>query len=186
MGRLGRHVREFFAFPAKGKVEYDCTNLRGAIGLCCERLSMALTPEEQARKTIDEALHQAGWDVQDVSHVNVNAAPGVAIREFPLKAGYGTADYLLYVNEKAAGALEAKKEGTTLSGVEIQTEKYSEGVPPALPTHVRPLPFLYQSTGVETFFSNLLDPEPRSRRHFHFHRPEALADWFQADPQAPG
>ena len=88
---------------------------------------MALTPEEQARKTIDEALHNAGWDVQDVSHVNVHAAQGVAIREFPLKAGYGTADYLLYVNGKAAGALEAKKEGTTLSGVEIQTEKYSEG-----------------------------------------------------------
>ena len=91
---------------------------------------MALTPEEHARKTIDEALHNAGWDAQDVSHVNVNAAQGVSIREFPLKAGYGTADYLLYVNGKATGALEAKKVGTTLSGVEIQTEKYSEGVPP--------------------------------------------------------
>jgi len=146
---------------------------------------MALTPEEQARKTIDEALHKAGWDVQDVSHVNVNAAQGVAICEFPLKAGYGTADYLLYVNGKAAGALEAKKEGTTLSGVEIQTEKYSEGVLPSLPAHVRPLPFLYQSTGVETFFTNRLDPEPRSRRLFHFHRPEILAEWLQAEPQAP-
>jgi type I restriction enzyme R subunit len=70
---------------------------------------MALTPEEQARKTIDEALHNAGWDVQDVSHVNVNAATGVAIREFPLKAGYGTADYLLYVNGKAAGAASQSK-----------------------------------------------------------------------------
>src|SRR2546426_6990529 len=84
---------------------------------------MALTPEEQARKTIDEALHNAGWDVQDMSHVNVHAAQGVAIREFPLKAGYGTADYLLYVNGKAAGALEAKKEGTTLSGVKYKREQ---------------------------------------------------------------
>ena len=66
---------------------------------------MALAPEEHARKTIDEALHNAGWDVQDVSQVNVNASQGVAIREFALKAGYGTADYLLYVNGKAAGAL---------------------------------------------------------------------------------
>ena len=107
---------------------------------------MPLTPEEQARKTIDEALRLAGWDVQDMTHVNVRAAPGVAIREFPLKAGYGTADYLLYVHGKAAGALEAKKEGTTLSGVEIQTEKYSEGMPDTLPAHVRPLPFLYQSS----------------------------------------
>ena len=147
---------------------------------------MALTPEEQARQTIDEALHQAGWDVQDMRHVNVNAAQGVAIREFPLKAGYGTADYLLYVNGKAAGVLEAKKAGTTLSGVEIQAEKYSEGMPDALPAHVRPLPFLYQSTGVETFFTNRLDPDPRSRRLFHFHRPDILAEWLHAEPQADG
>lgn len=147
---------------------------------------MASTPEEQARQTIDEALQQAGWDVQHVQQVNVHVVQGVAIREFPLKSGYGTADYLLYVNGKAAGALEAKKEGTTLSGVEIQTEKYSEGVPEVLPVHVRPLPFLYQSTGVETYFTNRLDPEPRSRRLFHFHRPDILADWLRAEPQANG
>lgn len=147
---------------------------------------MALTPEEQAQQTIDAALHLAGWDGQDARQVNVNAGPGVAIREFPLRAGYATADYLLYVHGKAAGALEAKKEGTTLSGVKIQTEKYSEGMPSALPAHVRPLPFLYQSTGVETFFTNRLDPEPRSRRLFHFHRPEILAEWLQSEPQVPG
>ena len=90
---------------------------------------MASTPEEQARQTIDDALQKAGWDVQDTSNANVHAAKGVAIREFPLKSGYGTADYLLYINGKAAGVLEAKKEGTTLSGVEVQTEKYSEGMP---------------------------------------------------------
>jgi len=176
----------FLRSPSRDKWSMIVQSCGTPVELWCERVFMALTPEELARKTIDEALHQAGWDVQDVSHVNVNAAQGVAIREFPLKAGYGTADYLLYVNGKAAGALEAKKEGTTLSGVEIQTEKYSEGVPPALPAHVRPLPFLYQSTGVETFFTNRLDPEPRSRRLFHFHRPEILAEWLQAEPQAPG
>jgi type I restriction enzyme R subunit len=147
---------------------------------------MASTPEDQARQTIDAALQQAGWDVQDIQNASVRAATGVAIREFPLKAGYGTADYLLYVNGKAAGALEAKKEGTTLSGVEIQTEKYSEGMPDALPAHLRPLPFLYQSTGVETFFTNRLDPDPRSRRLFHFHRPDILAAWLQAEPQPNG
>jgi type I restriction enzyme R subunit len=147
---------------------------------------MASTPEEHARKTIDDALHKAGWEVQDVHHVNINAAKGVAIREFQLKTGYGTADYLLYINGKAAGVIEAKKEGTTLSGVEIQAEKYSEGMPNALPAYVRPLPFLYQSTGVETFFTNRLDPEPRSRRLFHFHRPDILAEWLQADPQSNG
>jgi hypothetical protein len=147
---------------------------------------MASTPEEQARQTIDAALQKAAWDVQSVQNVNVHAAKGVAIREFPLKSGYGTADYLLYVNGKAAGALEAKKEGATLSGVEIQTEKYSEGMPDELPAHVRPLPFLYQSTGVETYFTNRLDPEPRSRLLFHFHRPDIIAEWLQAEPQADG
>src|SRR5919106_1119211 len=147
---------------------------------------MASSPEEQARQAIDDALQKAGWAVQDIQNVHVHAAKGVAIREFPLKTGYGTADYLLYVHGKAAGALEAKKEGTTLSGVEIQTEKYSEGMPEELPAYVRPLPFLYQSTGVETYFTNRLDPDPRSRRLFHFHRPDILAEWLQAEPQTNG
>ena len=95
---------------------------------------MALTPEEHARKTIDQALHNAGWDVQDVSHVNVNAAPGVAIREFPLKAGYGMADYLFYVNGKAAGVLEVKKEGTISAVSKSRRKNIAKGCPvPSLP-----------------------------------------------------
>jgi type I restriction enzyme R subunit len=142
------------------------------------------TPEEIARQQIDEAMDAAGWDVQNVEAANVHAARGVAIREFPLKHGHGLADYLLYVDGKAAGVVEAKKAGTTLTGVEIQAAKYSEGLPDALPAHQRPLPFLYQSTGVETRFTNWLDPEPRSRRVFHFHRPETLARWLAEFPSS--
>ena len=65
------------------------------------------------RQQIDEALDKAGWAVQDVKGVNLHASRGVAIREFPLKQGHGTADYLLYVDGKAAGVVEAKKAGTT-------------------------------------------------------------------------
>jgi type I restriction enzyme R subunit len=86
-------------------------------------------PEESAREQIDEALSTAGWAVQDASEVNLHAARGVAIREFPLKHGHGFADYLLYVDGKAAGVVEAKKAGTTLTGVETQAAKYSEGLP---------------------------------------------------------
>jgi type I restriction enzyme R subunit len=139
-------------------------------------------PEESARQQIDGALSGAGWSVQDIGEANVHAARGVAIREFPLKQGHGFADYLLYVDGKAAGVVEAKKAGTTLTGVETQAAKYSEGLPDALPAHQRPLPFLYQSTGVETRFTNWLDPEPRSRRVFHFHRPETLAAWLAEFP----
>src|SRR5205807_1837232 len=80
-----------------------------------------------------------------------------------------------------AGAIEAKSVGTSLTGVEVQVEKYAKGLPDALPAHIRPLPFLYLSTGVETKFVNLLDPDPRSRRLFAFHRPETLAEWLAAD-----
>ncbi|MEA2603261.1 MAG: type restriction enzyme subunit [Acidobacteriota bacterium] len=149
---------------------------------------MARKPEERAREAIDAALTAAGWAVQDANAVNLHAGRGVAIREFPLKAGHGAADYLLYVDRKAAGVVEAKKAGATLTGVEPQTGKYSTGMPDHLPRASDPLPFLYQSTGVETRFTNLLDPEPRSRYVFGFHRPEELAAELEAEnaPYPPG
>src|SRR5689334_2744095 len=135
-------------------------------------------PEEVARQQIDDDLRSAGWIIQDADFPNVHAGRGVALREFPLKSGFGFADYLLYLDGKAAGVIEAKKAGTTLTGVETQAEMYSVGLPDALPAHHRPLPFLYQSTGVETRFTNWLDPEPRSRQVRFFHRPETLAAWI--------
>jgi type I restriction enzyme R subunit len=134
-----------------------------------------MTCEQHARGKIDQLLTQAGWHIQDVKEANIHAAKGVAIREFPLP-GYGFADYLLYVNGKAAGVIEAKKVGTTLTGVEIQSDKYSKGLPAGLPAWIKPLPFCYQSTGEITRFTNNLDPEPRSRQVFAFHTPESFVE----------
>lgn len=139
------------------------------------------TPEAVARQKIDAALHLAGWIVQSRDQVNLHAGRGVAVREFQLRQGYGAADYLLFVDAKAVGVIEAKPEGTTLTGVEVQAERYSVGVPANVPAPFRPLPFLYQSTGVETRFTNGFDPVPRSRQVFHFHRPETLANWLAED-----
>ena len=139
-------------------------------------------PEALAREVIDAALAAAGWSVQEFASLNLHAARGVAVREFPLAKGHGFADYLLYVDGQAVGVIEAKKAGTTLSGVEPQAAKYAEGLPTSLPAPIRPLPFLYQSTGDETQFTNGLDPEPRSRRVFWFHKPETLAEWLAAEP----
>ena len=138
------------------------------------------TPEAKARASIDRLLTQAGWAVQDAAALNVHAVCGVAVREFGLRSGHGTADYLLYVNGRAVGVVEAKSVGHTLTGVEAQSEKYGAGLPDNLPAHVRPLPFLYESTGVETRFTNGLDPQPRSRNVFAFHTPETLAEWLGA------
>ena len=144
-----------------------------------------MTPEQEARINIDRLLEQAGWSVQNTDSINLYASSGVAVREFPLKSGHGTADYLLYVNQKAAGVVEAKPEGSTLTGVEVQSEKYRTGLPDNLPAHHNPLPFLYESTGAETQFTNRLDPEPRSRLVFSFHSPQTLAAWL-GTPEASG
>src|SRR3990170_135884 len=137
-----------------------------------------MDPEQEARQLIDGLLARAGWVVQDTRAVNLYAGRGVAVREFRLKPGHGEADYLLYVDRKAAGVVEAKPAGFTLTGVETQSEKYGNGLPDDLPAWRRPLPFLYQSTGVETRFTNGLGPDPRSHQVFAFHRPETLAEWL--------
>ena len=144
---------------------------------------MSKKPEDKAREDIDRMLERAGWDVQDIDHINIQARRGVAIRDFPLKPGHGFADYILYIDEKAAGVIEAKKAGTTLTGVEIQSDKYKNGLPDILPAWYRPLPFCYQSTGVETRFTNGFEPDYRSRNVFSFHRPEKLAEWLDKDAE---
>ncbi|MFA5412644.1 MAG: type I restriction-modification enzyme R subunit C-terminal domain-containing protein [Candidatus Micrarchaeia archaeon] len=138
-----------------------------------------MKPEEEARQKIDELLELAGWKVQDLKEMDLGASFGVAVREFPLKTG--PTDYLLFVDRKAVGVLEAKPEGTTLSGVAEQTEKYIAGVPKNLPQVHEPLPFAYESTGVETFFRDKRDPDARSRQVFAFHRPETLLEWANDD-----
>ena len=135
-----------------------------------------MKPEEKARQQIDRLLEAAGWNVQDYQELHLSASLGVAVREFPLQEGF--ADYLLFVGGKAVGVVEAKPTGTTLSGVAEQTTKYVTSVPANVPTVQLPLPFAYESTGVETFFRDLRDPEPRSRRLFAFHQPETLKEWL--------
>jgi len=149
-------------------------------------VQMAKSPEEQARQDIDELLTAADWLVQDRDQVDITAGRGIAVREFPMKSGHGEADYLLFVDGAAAGVIEAKKAGATLTGFEIQTAKYSEGLPEGLPAPRRPLPFCYQSTGIETRFTNLLEPDACSRPVFAFHRPETLAEWLEQELKQPG
>ncbi len=86
-----------------------------------------MVSEQETRVEIDALLGAAGWLVCDVANANIHAARGVAIREFPLGAGQGFADYLLYIDGKAAGVIEAKKGGATLTGVEIQSARYAAG-----------------------------------------------------------
>ncbi|MGH8750466.1 MAG: DEAD/DEAH box helicase family protein [Burkholderiales bacterium] len=136
---------------------------------------MAPEPEQQARQNIDALLTAAGWAVQDYTRYDPNASRGIALREVPLKEGQ--CDYLLLVDRSAVGIIEAKREGTKLSGVAEQSRFYAGQLPPFLQakasTH-----FFYESTGVETYFRNTRDPDARSRQVFAFHKPETLAEWL--------
>ncbi len=134
-----------------------------------------MKPEEKARQQIDQMLEAAGWKIQDLREFNLGASRGVAIREFPLTSG--AADYLFFVDREAVGVVEAKPQGTTLSGVAEQSEKYLSGIPEGLPHVKEPLPFSYESTAIETYFRDTRDPDTRSRRVFGFHKPETLKKW---------
>lgn len=138
---------------------------------------MSPTPEAQARIAIDRLLKLAGWVVQDRADFNRQAADGVAVREFRLPSG--PCDYLLFVAGKACGVIEAKPAGTTLSGVAEQSARYMVDLPAHLARWADQLVFDYESTGDETYFRDMRDPAPRSRRVFAFHQPATLHAWLK-------
>jgi len=140
------------------------------------------SPEELAREKIDKLLTDCGWIVQNRSTINLSASRGVAIREALLK-DRDEADYLVFVDGKAIGTVEAKPEGFTLTGVEEQSGKYGKGLLDIYPKWREPLPFAYESTGVETQFTSQLDPISKSRNVFAFHRAETLLEYLEPDHQ---
>jgi len=134
-------------------------------------------PEQVARDHIDELLKQAGWKVQSLKKINLNDGIGQAVREY--QTDVGPADYVLFVNKRAVGVIEAKREeeGHRLTVHEAQTEGYA-GARLKWVSNKVALPFLYESTGVVTRFTDQRDPKPRSREVFTFHRPETLLEWY--------
>ena len=144
-----------------------------------------LAREAKARVQIDKELANAGWKVQSQEALNLGAGSGVAVREFTLEKPHGRADYLLFLNGQPTGVIEAKPEGTPLVEVEHQSGKYVAGLPDWMKPPVYPLPFIYESTGAETRFTNGHDPDARSRRVFTFHRPETLAEWLRQIAENP-
>ena len=139
-----------------------------------------MNPEARARQNIDRMLEAAGWHIQNYAERDAAAALGVAVREYPL-ANAQRADYLLFVNGLAVGFIEAKKEGTTLSGAAQQAARYRANIPAGLPTQ-QGCPFVYTSTGIETYFQDAREPNSRTRPVFAFHTPEALQDALQSIP----
>jgi type I restriction enzyme R subunit len=136
-------------------------------------------PEQIARDNIDKQLIACGWLIQDKKRLNLSAGIGVAVREYSTEVG--PADYVLFVNQKPVGVIEAKREeeGVKFSVHESQVEEYANAKLKLIDN--LPLPFLYLSTGAITKFTDTRDPNPRYREVFTFHRPETLAKWIRKD-----
>lgn len=140
---------------------------------------MNQNPEQIARDTIDAALISCGWVIQHKSKINLAASLGVAVQEY--QTGIGPADYVLFVDKKPVGIIEAKRaeEGVHLTMHEDQSEGYAKAKLKYL--NNEPLPFVYESTGDITRFTDYRDTKPRSRPVFTFHRPETFQQWLKAD-----
>ena len=104
-----------------------------------------MSTEANVREDIDELLISCGWTVQDYKMMDLSASIGIAVREFPLLTGF--ADYVLFIDRKACGIIEAKRVGIPLGGVADQSIKYVGGLPENIPSYGAPLPFVYNSTG---------------------------------------
>ena len=142
-------------------------------------------PEQKARDNIDALLRKAGWVVQPTKGIDLNVGQGQAVREY--QTDVGPADYVLFVDKKAIGVIEAKREeeGVRLTTHETQTEGYAKATLKWV-NNKEPLPFLYESTGVVTRFTDGRDPKPRSREVFNFHRPETIREWLKQDKSLMG
>jgi len=141
---------------------------------------MNQSPEQIARNKIDQMLEQAGWAVQDKDKINFSAAPGIAVREY--QTDIGPADYVLFVDRLPCGVIEAKREeeGHRLTWHEDQAEDYARSKLKWIAGN-QPLPFVYESTGALTRFTDTRDPKPRSRPVFSFHKPETFREWLKQD-----
>jgi type I restriction enzyme R subunit len=134
-------------------------------------------PEQIARDRIDQQLEASGWIVQPKKLFNLAAGLGVAVREY--QTDVGPADYVLFVDRKPVGIIEAKRdeEGIHLLATEDQSVDYATAKLRHLDNAA--LPFVYESTGEITRFTDYRDPKPRSRQVFTFHRPETFQQWVK-------
>lgn len=111
--------------------------------------------------TTSKMLAGAGWIVQSKNKVDLYAAKGIAVREY--QTNVGPADYVLIVDRKPVGVIEAKREeqGEKITLHEDQSKDDAESKLKCLNND--PLPFVYESTGVLTRFTDYRDPKPRLR-----------------------
>lgn len=142
-----------------------------------------MNPEARARLNIDSALIETGWAVQNLHQQDLDAAEGVAVREYPTATG--PADYALFVRGNLLGVLEAKKTGLGTQNVLEQAKRYARGIAPAVGQWGEyRVPFLYSSDGQQVFYLDTRQPQNLSRPLSRFHTPAALWEAFHRNEPA--
>ena len=138
-----------------------------------------MTPEQEARVVIDKKLEQSGWVIQNFAQVNIGAALGVAVREYPTNTG--PVDYALFIDGEPVGVIEAKKSsiGENITVVEEQSARYATSSFKWINREYT-IRFAYEATDKLIKFTDYKDIKYRSRRVFSFHRPEHLKSLLQA------
>lgn len=110
-----------------------------------------MKPEQKSREKINHLLVDAGWSVVDREHYSPTVS-AVAIEEGLLQ-GNLEADYLLFLDGKAIGVIEAKKETAPLSEIVAnQAENYTHNILDWYQTWFNPLPLIYLANGKELLF----------------------------------
>lgn len=142
-------------------------------------MEYSLKPEDKARhELINPLLEKCGWEIQSKNSAKITSSLGVAIEYFQM--GRDEADYVLFVDGKAVGIIEAKKQSEgSLIAKEGQAEKYAESTPNWVEKIDEKLPFCYIATGSKIRFTNYWDPEPRSREVFAFHTPKYFKELIE-------
>ena len=117
--------------------------------------------EAETREDIDKKLIVAGWVIQDKKRLNLYESLGVAVRE--MDTDTGPADYMLFIDGKACGIVEAKREGANIGDVVQQSRRYAISQTKHVERWLEDLPFTYEATNYEIRFCDWRDP--RSEEH---------------------
>ena len=138
-----------------------------------------LKPEERARQWIDRKLKDAGWEVINRNDFapSMNA---VAIRETLMSGGL-EADYVLFLNGKAAAVIEAKREEISLDNPQLiaQAENYTTKALDSMPLWKDPIPFVFLSNGKEIAFKDCRKTDAKYEKLNSFKRPWDIARYLR-------
>lgn len=133
--------------------------------------------EWQTRKQrIDPFLADAGWQIVGHDPMQPTATlTNHAVREFP--TDNGPTDYMLFVDGRPLGVVEAKKLTVGPQGVLPQAERYSSGASNSgFNFRGFRVPFLYSTNGEVIWFHDVRHPLTTSRKIAAFHTPGSLRE----------